>query len=168
MSKPGSLGFDFGKPPDAVVAHQEHLQRIVSGAAQVTPPADPSALPPAAEESGDEEAAAPTPVPQTPSPKSRRTDTVTLTFVPEKPELPSFKVSFQVSEACVRETYISLLIASDFQISPSHLMKFDLVYRGQCYPVIFAGSEFEFSSQGIRGISFLVDRKRTNDQNRQS
>ena len=98
---------------------------------------------------------------------------VELTYVadPEK-DTPGFKLTFKVLDICVRDNYISLALPPDgeFNFQPGMTMRFDLKFRGQLKPVIFAGSEFEFQSLGVRGISFIVDSKRQQryDQTRQS
>lgn len=85
---------------------------------------------------------------------------VELEYIPDKPDVPAFRLGFTVGEVCVRDNYVSMLIISDIGFNPTTTMKFDLKYRGKVIPVIFAGAEFEFQTVGIRGISFLVDRNR--------
>ncbi len=86
---------------------------------------------------------------------------VSLEFVPEQSGVPGFQLEFDVHEVCVREHYISLLVASDLGFKPSATMKFLLRYQKDTYHVIFAGAEFEFKTLDIRGISFLRDPAKT-------
>lgn len=91
-----------------------------------------------------------------------KAEKVELTFVqdPEGTSIPVFKLTFNVSDICVRDHYISMLITDELGFQPSATMRFDLKFRGKTMPVIFMGAEFEFQSLGVRGISFLVDQKR--------
>ena len=81
-----------------------------------------------------------------------------LEYVPDQPNQPSFSLEFDVGEVCVREHYISLLVTSDLGFKPTETMRFRLKFGNRMYPVIFAGSEFEFKSVQVRGISFLRDK----------
>ena len=86
-------------------------------------------------------------------------ESVELEYVPGVESQPSFKLKFKVREVCVREQYISLLLAGDVGFQPECQMKFKLRYQDQQYFVIFLGAEFEFKSIDAKGISFLMDAK---------
>lgn len=149
------VGIDHGSPPDVILRQQEKVNQILkSDGGSVGP----------AEELGDSPALeAPVPPVTIPLPVIRRpllpTERVSLQFVPETGSVPAFKLEFDVVEVCVKEYYVSLLIASDLGFEPAGTMKFRLTYKGSMYPVIFAGAEFEFKSVNVRGISFLRDKK---------
>ena len=168
MSTPAKpVGFDYGTPPDSV---REQEQRIASlttvpapasvadasvgkpGVRIETPPSDddePSVVP-----------VAPVPSSAANAPVFKNQERVELEYVPETPNLPAFRLSFTVGEVCIREHYISMLIITDLGFKPTSTMKFDLKHNGKTIPVIFAGAEFEFQTVGVRGISFLIDKKR--------
>lgn len=168
MSTPAKpVGFDYGTPPDSV---REQEQRIASlttvpapssvADASVGKPGVQIEAPPADE---DEAPTAPT-VTQASTPSNapvfKNQERVELEYVPETPNLPAFRLSFTVGEVCIREHYISMLIITDLGFKPTSTMKFDLKHKGKTIPVIFAGAEFEFQTVGVRGISFLIDKKR--------
>jgi hypothetical protein len=94
------------------------------------------------------------------APAARPTEMVELTYVPDRPEVPSFRIKFPVLEVCERDHYVSLLLVSETGFTPTAMMKFDLTYKRNTVPVIFAGAEFEFQTISARGISFLVDQAR--------
>jgi len=169
MSTPAKpVGFDYGTPPDSV---REQEQRIASlttvpapasvADASVGKPGVRIETPPSDEDdpvSGP--VAAPTPQVAANGPVFKNQERVELEYVPETPNLPAFRLSFTVGEVCIREHYISMLIITDLGFKPTSTMKFDLKHKGKTIPVIFAGAEFEFQTVGVRGISFLIDKKR--------
>ena len=93
-----------------------------------------------------------------------RVKRVELVSFSTDPGIPNFTLAFNVVEACIREHYISLMLATDMGFKPSGMAKFDLKYKNRSYPVIFVGAEFEFQSVKIRGISFLIDQDRLKAQ----
>lgn len=163
------VGFDYGSPPDTVVAQEERISSAI--ASQQTPisVADPAVTKPGAQiesppaEEDETPETPPSRQPGHPGPVFKSTERVELEYVPETPNLPAFRLSFTVGEVCIREHYISMLIVTDIGFKPTTTMKFDLKHKGKTIPVIFAGAEFEFQTVGIRGISFLIDKKRRDE-----
>ena len=148
-------GLDHGTPPASLSDQNALVSSLIDlGQAIVTRQAEQTV------ESGAGEAVAEPPFP-TPLPVTHtRQERVELEYVPDKSDLPAFRLAFTVGEVCIRENYVSMLIVSDLGFKPTSTMKFDLKYRGKVLPVIFAGAEFEFQTVGVRGISFLIDRNR--------
>lgn len=159
---------DHGKAPDAVALQSAALQAALDAgdpsSEPVTPPVSKDLRP------NDETAA--TPIVVDPlnagKPIFKKIERVELEYVPDKPDSPAFNLTFSVGEVCYREHYVSMLIVSDLGFKPTNTMKFNMKHNGRSMAVIFAGAEFEFQTLGIRGISFLVDKKRQHDQDRSS
>lgn len=151
-------GIDHGTPPPAVLQQQERLKAVL----QSDGPPETSTASGVSSNGEHEDTGADIvgslrlirglPFPQPP------TDRVALQFIPETAGSPAFKLEFDVVEVCVKEYYISLLVASDLGFEPAGTMRFRLKHKDQEFPVIFAGAEFEFKTINARGISFLRDK----------
>lgn len=168
QAKPGPValrGLDHGQIPPALKAQQERIAALTSNNPAPTRPASVSD---ATVESRKDEIESPTEPVHDPAPPPARSrhEKVELTYVPHRPDYPSFKMTFNVGEVCFREHYVSMLIVSDLGFKPTATMNFDLSYRGVVTPVVFAGAEFEFQTVGVRGISFLIDKQRAKAQQR--
>lgn len=147
---------DHGEPPAAVLEQQKKLEEFLKPeAAHPGPVAESSrAGSDAGELIGDS-------LGVSMRIRPAGSERVTLEYVPEDPKMPAFGLEFLVGEVCYRPNYVSLLIMSDLGFKPTALMKFNLKHGSKTTPVIFAGAEFEFQTVGVRGISFIVDKKRT-------
>lgn len=160
---------DPGIPPESVQRQNEELQRILKSGEPV--PGSKTDEPVEESDSGGPEPMFYTPKVNVPPPgfKSEKVD---LEYVSDDPKLPGFVLTFQVSEVCIRSHYISLLLVTDMGFRPQGTVRFILRYRRQNFPVIFVGAEFEFQTVNVRGISFLIDKNRTeqpiDDQTRKS
>jgi hypothetical protein len=168
LAKPTS--FDYGNPPDAVREQEQHIASLVTAPAPVSV-ADAAVVQPGARiESPTEETIAgetiispAVPISSSNGPTFKNQERVELEYVPDSPNTPAFRLSFTVGEVCVREHYVSMLIITDLGFKPTTTMKFNLKHKGKTIPVIFAGAEFEFQTIGVRGISFLIDKKRLDE-----
>lgn len=160
MSKPIAILPDHGEVPEAVALQQKALEAALESGAPLS--STPVVTPPRAETAPEEEATNPTVVnPMTAGkPIFKKIERVELEYVPDGPNIPAFNLAFSVGEVCYREHYVSMLIVTDLGFKPTSTMKFNMKHGSKTIPVIFAGAEFEFQTLGIRGISFLVDKKR--------
>ena len=168
MKQPIAIVSDHGHPPDSVTQQNELLKAALASGSPVSEPnSAPTDTP---EETPNDTPSASAPIvvdPRTAGPPIfKKIERVELEYVPDKPDVPSFNLSFAVGEVCYREHYVSMLIVSDLGFKPTTTMKFNMKHGGKIISVIFAGAEFEFQTLGIRGISFLVDKKRQHDQTR--
>lgn len=173
--------FDPGTPPSTTTEQQERIEALVRGSSlSDMDVSDPNALGAPISDMTEMPAAVPEQSPSIPAAsvasapgsviaRPKKLERVELEYIPATPNVPGFKLAFTVGEVCVREHYLSLWIITDIGFKPTDTMRFNLSYNGRVYPVIFAGAEFEFQSAGIRGISFLIEKKRpTNAENRTS
>ena len=173
--------FDPGTPPASTTAQQDRIAALVrdSGLSALDV-SDPNAINSVISDTAETETVAQVRSAIDPAvpvasvvaetmAKPKKLERVELEYIPATPNVPGFKLAFTVGEVCVREHYLSLWIITDIGFKPTDTMRFNLSYNGRVYPVIFAGAEFEFQSAGIRGISFLIEKKRpANAENRTS
>jgi hypothetical protein len=163
-SAPAQSMPDPGVPPEAVIRQREEIQRLLDSGESVASdlPNQSTTIP----TSGSEPVVIPPPTIYTPAPvRAIKAEKVDLEYVSDDPKFPGFTLTFSVAEVCLRQYYISLMLVGDMGFRPTGMSKFNLKYRGKNYPVIFVGSEFEFQSVGIRGISFLLDKDRMKETN---
>src|SRR4051812_1717311 len=133
-------GIDHGTPPNAILQQQAKIDELLrndGGEASETGSHSRST----SGEPFSEASVSVLPRPtsdhwETSIPRNRSTERVMLQFVPPTAGIPAFKLEFDVFEVCIRESYISLLIASSLGFEPAGTMNFRLTYKTKTFPVI--------------------------------
>lgn len=153
MSKSASY-VDPGTPPDSVLQQERERQRAL-----VEPPLTPPKPTPTTEVRS---VVPPPPIrpAAVEAPQRREVQIVRLVHTPDGAAGHGFTLDLHVVEVCIRDNFISLALSTGFTFRPEKPMSFVLTIGDHSYDVYFMGSEFEFPSLGIRGISFLRGKKK--------
>ena len=91
------------------------------------------------------------PLPKVPVPTTK----VLLTHVAESGQLSGFDLELEVTDICVDEESISMVLLSSARFKPKAGMRFDLKVNSLSYPVCFMGAAFRFPRLDLNGLSFI-------------
>lgn len=91
------------------------------------------------------------PLPQVPVPSTK----VLLTHAAESGQMSGFDLELEVTDICVDDESISMVLLSSARFKPKAGMRFDLKVNGRSYPVCFMGAAFRFPRLDLNGLSFI-------------